>query len=125
MRTKINKTKIFYILMTILTASLIFYASSIKTTAGEASGINLAAFYHFGIFFMLTFFLSLSLKNGSLDKKTLSIILLLSLAYSLSDELHQLFVPGRFSSLKDVAIDFSGSLLSVFVLKVLERFRKI
>jgi len=36
-------------------------------------------------------------------------------AYGISDEIHQIFVPGRDSSAADVAADFLGSLLAVSI----------
>ncbi len=44
--------------------------------------------------------------------KHLSLAFILSFAYSFTDEIHQLFVPGRTGALSDVAIDTSGILLS-------------
>lgn len=47
---------------------------------------------------------------------------LICLAYASSDELHQYFVPGRSCELRDVCIDFSGSLcgmLAVIIVTVL------
>lgn len=41
--------------------------------------------------------------------------LLLSVAYALSDEYHQAFVPGRHSSLADVAIDAVGSSVALII----------
>ena len=37
--------------------------------------------------------------------------LVVSLAFAFTDEIHQLFVPGRTGKLTDVAIDFSGILI--------------
>jgi VanZ family protein len=74
---------------------------------------------------MFTFFLSLTLINKRLNRKTIFIILLISLAYALSDEFHQLFVPGRFCALKDILVDFAGSIFSVLVIKPLDMFNKL
>jgi len=111
--------------MTVLIALEIFLFSNISTPIGENLGFSLATLYHFAVFFMFTFFLSLALINKRLDNKKIWIILLISLAYALSDEFHQLFVPGRFSSLKDVIIDLIGSTLAVLTVKILEKFKKI
>ena len=121
----LKKEKIFYIAMTVLIALEIFLFSNISTPIGENLGFSLATLYHFAVFFMFTFFLSLALINKRLDNKKIWIILLISLAYALSDEFHQLFVPGRFSSLKDVIIDLIGSALAVLTVKILEKFKKI
>jgi VanZ family protein len=42
--------------------------------------------------------------------------LLASASYSITDELHQLFVPGRHASLFDCLIDTAGAFLGLFVL---------
>ena len=36
--------------------------------------------------------------------------------YAISDEVHQLFVPGRSGQATDVLIDFSGSLAAILIL---------
>lgn len=38
------------------------------------------------------------------------------LAYAVSDEIHQYFVPGRSCELRDVCIDFSGSVTGIIVI---------
>jgi hypothetical protein len=43
------------------------------------------------------------------------------IAYAASDEFHQAFVPGRFGSLLDVAIDATGVLLGILLLRRLPR----
>jgi len=125
MLKKISKEKIFYIVMTILIAIAIFLFSNIPTPIGEKTGLNLATIYHFGVFFMFTFFLTLSLINKKLSNKTILIIFLISLIYAISDEFHQLFVPGRFCSIKDVLVDSTGSLFSFLILKVPEKLNKL
>ena len=47
----------------------------------------------------------------------------IAVAYAVSDEIHQLFVPGRAGMLKDVLIDSSGAIVGVvvFSLMVLEK----
>lgn len=107
--------------MTLLIAIIIFLVSSISSFPFiEKTEIDISIFYHFGVFFMFTFFLSLSLKSKNTNNKTILIILLISLAYAMSDEFHQLFVIGRFADVKDVLIDFSGSLCSALIFKVLK-----
>jgi uncharacterized membrane protein YhaH (DUF805 family) len=125
MVNKLSKERIFYGIITLIIAILIFLFSNISTTAGDITGLNLATIYHLGVFFMFTFFLSLTLINRRLDRKETMIILLISLAYALSDEFHQLFVIGRFCSLKDVLIDFMGSLCAILTIKVIETSKKI
>ncbi len=40
---------------------------------------------------------------------------LLAVAYALSDELHQHFVPGRQAALADVAVDAAGAVMGVYL----------
>ncbi len=46
------------------------------------------------------------------------------LLYSLSDEIHQSFIPGRSCELRDVCIDMSGALLTIFLLFIIVKFSK-
>lgn len=62
----------------------------------------------------LLMYLAFRLHNIS-SKKQILLSLAVSLLYSISDELHQLFVPGRGSRFTDVLIDFSGICVGVFL----------
>ncbi len=103
--------------VTIVIASTIFYVSSLtfKPETGGAIGVR-AIFYHFLIFFLLSFFLSISLIKGA-NKNIFFIILSMPLAiiYGISDEIHQYFVPGRFASIKDIILDTFGILSASFL----------
>lgn len=46
------------------------------------------------------------------------------LLYAISDEIHQIFVPGRSGEVRDVCIDFAGSMLAIFILLLFTRFKK-
>lgn len=54
-------------------------------------------------------------KNGS--KKVFLFSFAICVIYAVSDELHQLFVPGRGCELKDIIIDSAGSLSGIFLTK--------
>jgi VanZ family protein len=64
-------------------------------------------------------------KNNNIDRRTVAVVLLISLAYAISDEFHQLFVAGRFASVKDVIVDMVGSLFALLVVKILEKFKMV
>jgi VanZ family protein len=53
-----------------------------------------------------------SLTAQQLNSLTL---LLMTMAFALSDEIHQLFVPGRAFQVIDLIIDFLGILFGVFL----------
>lgn len=82
-------------------------------------------FNHFLAFFVLGFFLNLTLKYQtkyqSLKSNVLLLTLIIASGYGLLDELHQLLVPGRSAEVLDWVADFvgafSGSLLAEFIYK--------
>ncbi|MBR2489280.1 MAG: VanZ family protein [Clostridia bacterium] len=47
------------------------------------------------------------------------------LLYAISDEIHQIFVPGRSGEIRDVCIDFAGSMLAILILVLLSRWKKL
>lgn len=47
------------------------------------------------------------------------------LIYSISDEIHQLFIAGRSGELRDVCIDFAGSLSAILILFLISRCKKL
>lgn len=47
------------------------------------------------------------------------------LLYAISDEIHQIFVPGRSGEVRDVCIDFAGSVLAILILLFLSRCKKL
>ena len=49
-----------------------------------------------------------------IDKRTFIFAIILCILYSISDEVHQYFVPGRSGEVLDVAIDTIGSCLGIW-----------
>lgn len=81
---------------------------------------------HFTIYAVLGFFSFLTFITYKKIpfKIRLAIIASFCLLYSISDEIHQLFVPGRVGHILDVCTDFSGSLLSIGILTLFTRIKK-
>lgn len=82
---------------------------------------------HFTIYTSLGVLSFLYLKTFEIeDKKRILGSLLFSFLYACTDEIHQLFVPGRSGELKDVCIDSSGALLGIiivfFLLKIVKKY---
>ena len=125
MKKKIGRERIFYIFMTLFVGVIIFLFSSVPNPEGGGAESILSTIYHFGVFFMFAFFLSLSFKGGRLDRNTVLVVVLISLAYAISDEIHQIFVVGRFASVKDVVVDLIGSLSALLTLKIVSFYKKI
>lgn len=61
---------------------------------------------------IIEYFILVLLWNKALRTRGLSGAILISLFYAFTDEIHQLFVPGRGGQLKDVAIDSIGIILA-------------
>lgn len=81
---------------------------------------------HFTIYAILG---ALSLSNTVTYKKLpykfrLASSLLFCLLYAVSDEIHQLLIPGRSGEIRDVVIDFCGALLGTVILTLIINFSK-
>ncbi|MEK6820407.1 MAG: VanZ family protein [Nanoarchaeota archaeon] len=93
-----------------LIASLIFYLSSLSFKGYHVFSLN-SVFYHFLAFFWFAFFLIAALLKG---RKRFLAAVLIALAYAVSDEFHQLFVPFRNFSISDILTDSAGIFLAGF-----------
>ena len=62
----------------------------------------------------------LILQYENINKKYL-LAFLICVIYAISDEIHQLFVPGRAGQVRDVLIDSAGSLLGIIIVMALEK----
>lgn len=110
-------------LITILIAIAIFYLSSLTfVPSAPTTGMN-TIIYHFSAFFFLSFFLSPALARGN-NKSLIFLAIILAVSYALSDEVHQLFVPGRYCSFSDFLVDSAGVLSASFIYVLSLRFRK-
>ena len=83
-------------------------------------GAHFTIYAILGVFSFLTY---ITYKKFPL-KFRLIIIPMTCLLYAVSDEIHQTFVPGRCGDIKDVCIDFCGSLLSISILTLIARSKK-
>ena len=112
----ISKLKIW--ILPVLWASLIFFVSSIpsvKVTDDTLFQQILNYGGHFTEYAVLTLLLIKPLKSiGKLSQRNL---FLLPFIYSLSDELHQFFVPGRMADLKDILVDMLGIVTIIWIVK--------
>jgi VanZ family protein len=55
--------------------------------------------------------------------KRIWIAIIICLLYAISDEFHQMFVPGRSAQVLDVFIDTLGSSLGVFLLNMVKKYK--
>ena len=71
---------------------------------------------HFTIYMILGILVTLLVREYNVSfNKCLFISLLVCFLYSISDEVHQLFVMGRSGEIRDVLIDTSGSFIGIFI----------
>ena len=59
---------------------------------------------------------------GISTKKAYAIAFVLSVIYAVTDEIHQIFVPGREGKISDVVIDSSGSFFGIGLFVLLRGF---
>ena len=81
-------------------------------------------FAHFSAYMILAVLVSAAfVKNGFKAHKVLIFAFAVCVLYAASDEIHQLFVPGRGSQLKDVIIDSAGSLVGIAISRIIFKLR--
>ncbi len=73
---------------------------------------------HVTIYFILGVLVMLFINEfNNIDKKKIILAFLICLLYSISDEIHQLFVIGRSGELRDVILDSCGSFIGIILIK--------
>ena len=109
----------------VLIGLFIFYMSSLSFEGVSGAGLGIGSIlYHIVVFFFFSLFLQISLHKGKENWFLLMAGIFISLAYGVSDEIHQLFVIGRNCSLLDVVWDGVGIVFSALVYKISFEFRK-
>lgn len=69
---------------------------------------------HGVIYFVLGILCANFIASCAVHRKTV-ISAAICLIYAISDEIHQVFVPGRSGQISDVIIDFSGSIIGIYL----------
>jgi len=114
MITFLEKNNLLSWIVVVLIAVFIFAISSIPFESGFIGNSSnyKAILYHFFAFFSLALFLAIAITKG---KKVNSIhfAIFIAIVYAILDEIHQLFVPGRYGSLTDVLINCIGILSAI------------
>lgn len=78
---------------------------------------------HISEFFILTLLIYNVLKDYVDFKKSCLFSFVFSVLYSISDELHQLFVVGRECLLRDVFIDAIGIILALIIIFFIKQYK--
>ena len=105
----LEKNRWFFWTITVLIFAFIFYVSSLSFPPPPAGPPSITAtVYHISVFFLLMIFFLISALNRKWRRDTMLLSLLIITVYAALDELHQYFVPGRFTSITDFMLDFTG-----------------
>jgi VanZ family protein len=93
---------------------LIYYVSSLSVLPIPMTYLYQDKVMHAGAYFVLACLLAHAYSKGGLKRRFLLAFVLAAL-YGASDEIHQLFVPGRDCSIWDWAADGVGAWLGAFL----------
>lgn len=85
---------------------------------------------HFCAYFLLGLLVSHAVRERrGLSVRRLSLALVVCVVYAISDEIHQLFTPGRSGEVADVLLDTSGSIVGigwyVLVMRLKKKVRQV
>jgi VanZ family protein len=112
------------LIITVIIAIGIFYVSSLSFPPAQPGTTETKPnLYHFTVFFVFGFFLLISLVQGK-NSKFIPLAIVVAFAYGLSDEVHQLFVPGRGCSIFDVSMNTIGILSASLIYTFMLLYRK-
>jgi VanZ family protein len=92
-----------------------------QNNGNELNGIIREA-AHASIYFILAILVNYTVK---LIKMNYVVSFLICIFYAVSDEIHQLFVPGRTFQLFDLSMDFTGTIAGLLVFSILQKIRTL
>ena len=132
--SNISKTRGIYIILTILIMTFIFVQSSFPADLsqaesnwlirlipglGEEEVIQLSFYVRKCAHFLEYTLLGSSIYMAAAGRRRAALSWLIAAAYAVSDEIHQIFIPGRSCELRDICIDSLGALCGILAVKVL------
>ena len=146
------KIKIFYWVLVILWMALIFFFSHQPATESSELSLGITEVIvdmvntiapdkdillnqdninflirkaaHFGVYLILGLLVSNGLIFSKISRgKVIYLALIICVLYATSDELHQLFIPGRSGQVSDVLLDSAGSIVGILLRNGIRRVR--
>lgn len=112
------------LIITIIISIIIFYISSITFPPSEIKTFDWKPIaYHFYAFLFLQLFLLIALTRGK-NRESIFLAIDLAILYAISDEIHQIFVPGRYFAILDILTDSAGILFASLIY-ILLRYDKL
>jgi hypothetical protein len=124
---------LFFNLPIVAYMAAIFYFSSMSNPPVPGIAIqlfssNTSTVLHFIEYSILSFMLGIALrhsKNAFFSRNAYLLAIVIAGLYGISDELHQLFVPGRYCTLSDALTDFVGASAAQFVRWIFKKEKSI
>lgn len=113
-----KRTAIICWFFTICYMGIIFYFSSLKGTALPELPQGFDKIFHTGIYAGLAVLIFLSLKASGVRRYVFLLSVVITTIYGISDEFHQLYVPGRETSISDILVDFIGAFSGSYLASV-------
>ena len=93
----------------------VFYISSLTSSEIPGSGGIDLSFLHIGEYFILSLLIFRALGYYKIDKKKRILLsILLSFLYGITDEIHQIYIPGRTFDFLDMIFNLVGSSLILY-----------
>lgn len=77
---------------------------------------------HMFSYAILAIFWFMSIYDGKSIKKTFITSLVITFIYACTDEVHQLFIPGRSGEIRDVLVDSTGAIIGLFIVVLVTKF---
>lgn len=77
---------------------------------------------HMFSYAILAIFWFMSIYDGKSIKKTFITSLFIAFIYACTDEVHQLFIPGRSGEIRDVLVYFTGAIIGLFIVVLVTKF---
>lgn len=111
----------FYWSATIFYMGMIFYFSSKSSISVPIDFWGVDKIAHLLFYIPLSFLFYISFSASGIKRHVFILSVLFSCLYGISDELHQIFVPGRIASIGDFMADSIGAFIGSFIANSLKR----
>ena len=145
---KLSKKKIINLVLLFMWMGLIFYMSSnngekstgqsdlvinilgslsvnLSGGGGEFASVIVRKTAHICEYMILSLLLYNVVKDYiNITKKIMIYIIIGVMLYAMSDELHQVFVPGRAGRIQDVFIDTIGGVIGLVAIKIINKMKR-
>ena len=123
--SKISQNKSDKVANTIIDTSEVITKKEIKEEKKKAivedTRFTVRKIAHFTLYFILGILVFLTLNSYGINNRILLFSILLCFIYSISDELHQIFISGRTFKILDILIDTISSSISIILLKFIKK----